>query len=54
MTGLIWFVQVVHYPLFDEVGQAQFTSYEARHTNLTTIVVVVPMFIELISSAALL
>ncbi len=20
MTGLIWFVQIVHYPLFDRVG----------------------------------
>ncbi len=31
MTGLIWFVQVVHYPLFDLVGRAQFVGYEAAH-----------------------
>ena len=32
MVGLIWFVQVVHYPLFDSVGDREFPSYEQRHT----------------------
>jgi hypothetical protein len=54
MTGLIWFVQVVHYPLFNSIGAERFAAYEARHSNLTTFVVIVPMFVELISSAALL
>lgn len=54
MTGLIWFVQVVHYPLFNSVGVDRFAAYEARHSNLTTYVVIVPMFIELITSIALL
>jgi hypothetical protein len=54
MTGLIWFVQVVHYPLFNSVGAERFVAYEARHSNLTTSVVIVPMLIELISSVALL
>lgn len=54
MTGLIWFVQVVHYPLFNSVGAERFAAYETRHSNLTTYVVIVPMFIELISSVVLL
>ena len=54
MTGLIWFVQVVHYPLFNRVGIEAFTAYEARHSNLTTLVVIVPMVIELISALILL
>ena len=28
MTGLIWFVQVVHYPLFRRVGNESFIEYE--------------------------
>ena len=53
MTGLIWFVQVVHYPLFDGVGLADFAIYEKRHSDLTTYVVIVPMFVELITAALL-
>jgi hypothetical protein len=54
LTGLIWFVQVVHYPLFNAVGTDKFVAYEIRHSNLTTLVVIVPMFIELITSVVLL
>jgi hypothetical protein len=54
MTGLIWFVQVVHYPLFNTVGSEKFVAYEIKHSNLTTLVVIVPMFAELITSVILL
>jgi hypothetical protein len=54
MTGLIWFVQIVHYPLFNVVGADKFIAYELKHSNLTTFVVVAPMFVELITSVALL
>ena len=33
MTGLIWFVQVVHYPLFDRVESGAFRRYHADHTR---------------------
>lgn len=46
MLGLIWFVQVVHYPLLTSVGTHEFSSYEQRHTALTTWVVGPPMLIE--------
>ena len=39
MVGLIWFVQIVHYPLFRMVGPASFVAYEAAHTRLTSYVV---------------
>jgi hypothetical protein len=39
MTGLIWFVQVVHYPLYRAVGVEGFAAYEAAHTRLTSFVV---------------
>ena len=31
MTGLIWFVQVVHYPLFAFVSGPGAAAYAARH-----------------------
>ncbi|CAN5147760.1 hypothetical protein BH11CYA1_BH11CYA1_28370 [soil metagenome] len=54
MTGLIWFVQVVHYPLYDRVGTAEFQLYERDHCSLTTLVVAPMMVAELLSGAMLL
>lgn len=53
MTGLIWFVQIVHYPLFDGVGAESFLNYVEKHRELTSIVVAGPMVIE-ITTAMLL
>jgi hypothetical protein len=46
MTGLIWFTQVVHYPLFSSVGGEQFPDYEKAHQKLTTYVVFPVITIE--------
>ena len=48
MTGLIWFVQVVHYPLAGQVGESAFPGYQAAHMDRTAVVVGVPMLVELI------
>ena len=53
MCGLIWFVQVVHYPLFSRVGHDAFPEYERRHVRWTGFVVGGPMIVELIAAAAL-
>ncbi|MEL6545882.1 MAG: hypothetical protein AAFQ82_14730 [Myxococcota bacterium] len=53
MTGLIWFVQVVHYPLFANVGRADFARYEALHTVQTGWVVMPVMLLELGTALAL-
>ena len=50
VTGLIWFVQIVHYPLLAHVGKTEFENYERRHTRLTTWVVGPPMLIEALTS----
>ena len=47
MIGLIWFVQIVHYPLFSRTGRAEFGAYEKAHTTLTTCVVAPIMLVEL-------
>ncbi len=53
MAGLIWFVQVVHYPLFASVGADVFAGYEASHQRLTSYVVGPFMAVEGVSALAL-
>ena len=53
LTGLIWTIQVVHYPLFAQVGKDSFAGYEASHTRRITWVVGPPMLLELVTSTAL-
>ena len=53
MTGVIWFVQIVHYPLMARVDREGFVEYERRHTRRTTWVVAPPMLIE-VATALLL
>lgn len=36
MTGLAWFVALVHYPLMAEVGRDAFPRYERLHRQRTT------------------
>src|SRR5687767_1444080 len=51
MTGVIWFVQVVHYPLFAAVRREGFAAFESSHRRLTTWVVAPLMLVELITAA---
>jgi hypothetical protein len=54
MAGLIWFVQVVHYPLFDAVGGGGFAAYATAHQRRTSWVVAPLMAVEGLSALALL
>ena len=54
MVGLIWFVQIVHYPMFRDVGEANFRDYEIKHSRLTTWVVGPVMLVEIATSALIL
>lgn len=53
LVGLIWFVQVVHYPLFAEVGKREFNRYEKKHSYRTSFVVGPPMLVEAGSALSL-
>jgi hypothetical protein len=53
MVGVIWFVQIVHYPLFARVGRSGFTAYSGGHTRLTGLVVGPPMLVEAATAVAL-
>ncbi len=46
MVGLIWFVQVVHYPLMGAVPASVFSEYAAAHQRRTTWVVGPMMLLE--------
>lgn len=52
LAGLIWYVQVVHYPGFCLVGES-FSEYHAAHVRRTTLVVGVLMPLELLGAACL-
>jgi len=53
MAGVIWFVQVVHYPLMARVGEGGFSIYEREHAARTTLVVMPLMLIEAASACGL-
>jgi uncharacterized membrane protein len=53
MTGLIWFVQLVHYPLMSRVGAEGYREYQVAHQNLTSLAVGPAMLAELLSAVAL-
>ena len=54
MVGLIWFVQIVHYLLYAQVGRTEFRRYEMDHQRLTTLVVAPLMLCELVTAVLLI
>jgi hypothetical protein len=54
MVGLIWFVQLSHYPLFSRVGTGAFPAYHAGHGPRTALVVGPLMLTELAAAVAIL
>ncbi len=54
MVGVIWFVQIVHYPLMARVAAGKFAAYEREHQNRTTLVVAPTMLVEAATATLLL
>lgn len=54
MLGIIWFVQLVHYPLLGEVAKYRKDAYEKTHMRMATWVVGPPMIIEMVTSIILI
>jgi SAM-dependent methyltransferase len=54
LVGLIWTIQVVHYPLFAEVGSAGFARYHALHSARITVLVGPLMVVEALLALGLL
>ena len=53
MVGVIWMVQLVHYPLYNRVGREAFPDYETRHNDGMTLVVGPAMLVEAATVALL-
>ncbi len=53
LTGLIWFVQLVFYPLFKHVGVDEFPSYARRYSRQTAFYVAPLMILELATGISL-
>ena len=54
LTGLIWLVQVVHYPLFAGVGADGFVTYQGQHATRITRVLALPWAVQGVTTAVLL
>ena len=51
LAGLIWVIQLVHYPLFDHVDRQRFVAFEGAHSRRITWIVAPAMGLELITGA---
>lgn len=47
LIGLIWTIQLAHYPLFAQIGREAFKAYHQRYTKQITWVVAPLMFAEI-------
>ena len=54
MVGVIWLVQLVHYPMFEYLDRATFARSHAFHTSAIGLVVGPPMLVELVLAALIL
>lgn len=51
MTGVIWMVQLAHYPLMAHIGDESFKGYQTANLPSTTWVVMPTMILEVVSAA---
>jgi hypothetical protein len=54
MTGMIWSMQVLEYPLFALVGPKEFPTYHRRHNGALPFLVIVPSLVAFVSALALI
>jgi len=53
LAGLIWCIQVVHYPLMDRVGAEGFAEFHRQHSRRISAIVILPMVVELATALLL-
>jgi len=53
MVGMIWTIHVVHYPLFEFVGNDTYQTFQAKHVDLIGRLLVAPWLIEGLSALIL-
>lgn len=50
MVGVIWVMQIVHYPLFANVGTAEYPAYQVAHMMRISAVVMPVMLVEALTA----
>lgn len=50
LVGVIWIVQILHYPLLESVGADGYAKYHKRHASRITPVVAPAMILELLTA----
>jgi len=53
MVGMIWTIHVVHYPLFEFVGNDTYQTFQAKHVDLIGRLLIAPWLIEGLSALSL-
>ena len=53
MTGVIWVIQIVHYPSFHFIEKELYTAFQKFHMNKISIIVIPIMLAELITGIML-
>jgi hypothetical protein len=53
LCGLIWTIQLVHYPSFADVGRDAFAAFHQAHLQRITLLVALPMVLELVSGGVI-
>ena len=51
LSGMIWTIQVVHYPLFAMVGEGGFAAYEAAHSSRISWLLLGPWAVQGVATA---
>ena len=54
MVGLIWTIQLVHYPTFHFIDKNLYSSFQKFHMNSISLIVVPVMVLELATGVLLL
>ena len=54
LTGIIWLVQIVHYPLFKFVGNQNYKEFHQSHMNWISFVVAPTMIIEALTAGLII
>ncbi len=54
LCGLIWTIQLVHYPSFADVSREGFASFHQAHVQRITALVALPMLVELVTAGLIL
>ena len=53
LAGLIWIVQILHYPAFARIRDEEFRAFHSHHTNRISFLVAPLMIVELVTAGAL-